>query len=91
MCSDSTRAPARVEARTLLKLRRHPNIISLHDAFEDGPERLSLVMDYADGGDLASRLSKSRELGLRLGLEEVVHVFIQVTPRLSATCCLLIC
>ena len=54
-------APARVEARAMLKLRKHPNIIELHDLFEDGPERIALVMEYADGGDLAGRIAAARE------------------------------
>ncbi len=76
-------APARMEARTLLKLRRHPNIIALHDAFQESPERLCLVMEYADGGDLARRLTQARELRMRLGLDEAVHVFLQVALALQ--------
>ena len=76
-------APARLEARTLLKLRRHPNIISMHDAFDEGPERLNLVMEYADGGDLAARISRAKSEGASMAAEEALHVFVQVALALQ--------
>ena len=76
-------APARLEARMLLKLRRHPNIIEIYDAFAEGPERLCLVMEYADGGDLANRIATAHgETGCGLPTSEAVHVFIQVALAL---------
>ena len=76
-------APARQEARQLLKLRGHPNIIRLHDCFEDGPERLALVMDFADGGDLAERIARAKDDGERIEVAELLHVFIQMAFALQ--------
>ena len=48
------------EARVLEKLRRHPNIIRVREHFvEEG--RLCIVMDFADGGDLAQRIEAQRD------------------------------
>ena len=43
------------EARVLEKLRRHPNIIGFKEHFVE-EARLCIVMDFADGGDLAQRI-----------------------------------
>ena len=76
-------APARHEARYLLKLRAHPNIIKLHDVLEDGPDKLALVMDYADGGDLSMRISRARDEGGPLKTAEALHVFVQIASALQ--------
>ena len=48
------------EARVLEKLRRHPNIIRVREHFvEEG--RLCIVMDFADGGDLAQRIEAQKD------------------------------
>jgi serine/threonine protein kinase len=39
----------------------HPNVIKMHNVFESG-EKLCLVLDYADGGDLKSILSNTGPL-----------------------------
>ena len=97
--SKNVNAPARVEARAMLKLRKHPNIIELHDLFEDGLEKLALVMEYADGGDLAGRIAAARDYrvsgGARNSLDgsqanggdlhfaEALHIFVQVALALQ--------
>ena len=76
-------APARQEIDVLLRLRKHPNIIKLHDVFADGPERLALVMEYADGGDLGQRLERAAADGRPMAAAEVEHVFVQVALALQ--------
>ena len=85
-------APARFEAKTLLRLRRHPNIVELYDAFQEGPERLCLIMEYCDGGDLAQRIAAARAERIKdeegnttigLPLSEALHVFMQVALALK--------
>lgn len=39
----------------LLASVRHPNIVSYHEAFADG-NRLCIVMEYAEGGDLSTAI-----------------------------------
>jgi NIMA (never in mitosis gene a)-related kinase len=54
---------------------RHPNIISFVDSFEKGT-RLYIVMDFADGGDLANKLTARR--GQLLPEQQVVDWFVQL-------------
>ena len=74
-------APARVEARAMLKLRKHPNIIDLRDIFDDGPDHLALVMEYADGGDLASRIADAKNKGAGIKFSEVIHIKSKNPPK----------
>lgn len=43
----------------ILKLVRHPNIISLHDVYED-KQNIYIVTELVSGGDLYSRIEKER-------------------------------
>ena len=68
------REEARREAKVLAALR-HPNIVQYVDSFEDG-RNFYIVMEYADGGDLAQKIEKrGRKL---FPEEEVLHDFIQI-------------
>ena len=67
----------------MLKLRKHPNIIDLRDIFDDGPDHLALVMEYADGGDLASRIADAKNKGAGIKFSEVIHIFVQVALALQ--------
>ena len=49
------RAEAMNECTVLMKLRQHPNIVRVLEHFVDDG-RLCIVMEYADGGDLAQRI-----------------------------------
>jgi NIMA (never in mitosis gene a)-related kinase len=40
------------EAR-ILEALRHPNIVKFREVYKTKNNRLCIVMDYADGGDLA--------------------------------------
>ena len=53
------RRTALLEAETLQRLQ-HPAVVGYRDTFVDD-EYLCIVMEYADGGDVASRIAASRE------------------------------
>ena len=46
------RIQAREEAR-ILECLNHPNVIKFKDVFKDKGLNLNIVMEYADGGELA--------------------------------------
>lgn len=56
----------------------HPNVIGVHDVLE-GRHEVVLVLEYADDGSLADRLSRRR-----LGLAEAVHVLEGILSGLEA-------
>lgn len=66
----------------LLRSLSHPNVIGYYDAFcTEG--RLCIVMEYADGGDLALAIAQRREAD-RIYLEgEVMAVFAQLVLALK--------
>ena len=59
-CRNATSEALR-EAK-LLESLRHPNIVRIHEHFKEAAGTISLVMDYATGGDLETHLAqRSRE------------------------------
>ena len=48
----------RREVRLLMRLAGHPNIVELHDVYEDD-ERVYLVMELCKGGDLFDEIKKN--------------------------------
>ena len=50
----------------------HPNIIQVYD-FEQDRKTLILVMEYAEGGNLASRIQRAREKDQLIPLEEAIR------------------
>ena len=75
----SNRKSVRDEAR-LLAAMNHPNIIAYHeDFFTDS--YLSIVMEYADGGDLQDFIDTrtARPVGKKLVKEEeILNIFVQI-------------
>ncbi|KAJ9445525.1 putative serine/threonine-protein kinase nek3 [Diplonema papillatum] len=59
----------------ILKRLSHPNIVKYVDSFAEG-KNLCIVMEYADGGDLANRVKKRS--GALFPEEEVLHMFVQL-------------
>ena len=70
------------EARVLEKLRRHPNIIRVREHFvEEG--RLCIVMDFADGGDLAQRIEAQAAGRTPFPEAQVLDWFVQLCLALK--------
>ena len=59
----------------VLKEMRHPNIVSYQEHFEQG-SKLYIAMDFADGGDLSTKLAAQR--GRLLPEQQVVDWFVQL-------------
>jgi len=60
----------------LLRSLSHPNVITYRGAFVRG-DRLHIVMEYADGGDLGSVVARRREAGQRFEEGEALSVLLQ--------------
>ena len=61
----------------------HSNIIRVYD-FEQDKETLVLVMEYAEGGNLAKRIQRGREKDLPISIDEVIKIGIDLAQGLSA-------
>ena len=61
----------------------HPNVIRVHDFEQDG-DTLILVMEYAQGGSLAERLTAARDRDEQISILEAIQVAIDVARGLSA-------
>jgi hypothetical protein len=67
----------RREAKALARLT-HPNVVQVFDLVEDG-SRLWMVLEYVDGGDLASYLKESG----RLSVSEAASIVMPVADGLA--------
>lgn len=63
------------EARVLEQLN-HPNIIRFHEVYKTKHRKLCIVMEYADGGDLAGRIEAQR--GVAMTEDTVLSLFVQI-------------
>jgi NIMA (never in mitosis gene a)-related kinase len=64
-----------------LKSLRHPNIIGYFDAFL-ADAHLCIVMEYADGGDLALAIENRRKASRRYHEREAMAIFAQIALAL---------
>jgi NIMA (never in mitosis gene a)-related kinase len=65
----------------VLKSLRHPNIIGYDDAFM-ADAHICIVMEYADGGDLAAAIARRREASRRYHEREAMSIFAQLALAL---------
>lgn len=68
------------EAKILERLQ-HPNIIRFHEVYRTKNGKLCIVMDYADGGDLADKIKSQR--GKLFTEREVLDLFVQLCLALK--------
>lgn len=61
----------------------HPNIIRVYD-FEQDKKTLILVMEYAEGGNLAGRIQRAREKDQLIPIDEAIQIGIDVAQGLRA-------
>jgi NIMA (never in mitosis gene a)-related kinase len=59
----------------LMKSLSHPNIVSYRDSFRDA-SKLYIVMEFVDGGDLATFIADRN--GRPLTEDDILHLFIQL-------------
>jgi NIMA (never in mitosis gene a)-related kinase len=60
----------------ILQHLKHPNIISFRDAYTTKKQKLCIVMDFADGGDLQSKIKE--RAGRPFTEDEVLNWFVQI-------------
>ena len=76
------RVKARDEAR-ILEALNHPNIILFKDVFKDSRMNLNVVMEYADGGELADEIKRRKNSGQTFSEEEILSYFTQICLALK--------
>lgn len=76
------RVKARDEAR-ILEVLNHPNIIKFKDVFKDKKMFLNVVMEYADDGDLISKMKMMRKNNQRFTEDEILDIFTQLCLALK--------
>lgn len=65
-----------VREALILQNLRHPNIISFRDAYTTKKQKLCIVMDFADGGDLQTRIRERN--GRPFTEDQVIDWFAQI-------------
>lgn len=63
------------EAKVLEQLD-HPNIIRFREVYKTKKNKLCIVMDYADGGDLAAKIKNQRNLPF--SEDFILNIFVQI-------------
>eukprot|EP01022_Parablepharisma_sp_SALTPOND_P004767 TRINITY_DN120930_c1_g1_i1.p1 TRINITY_DN120930_c1_g1~~TRINITY_DN120930_c1_g1_i1.p1 ORF type:complete len:466 (-),score=64.76 TRINITY_DN120930_c1_g1_i1:57-1454(-) len=77
------REEAVVEIR-VLKSMRHPYIVTYRESFMDKNNRcLCIVMDYADGGDLYTKIAQQKKIGKNFNEEQIMDWFLQICLALK--------
>ena len=76
------RIRARDEAK-ILEVLNHPNIIKFKDVFKDRKLFLNLVMEYADDGELATKILDKKKNCQIFDEEEILNYFTQVCLALK--------
>lgn len=59
----------------ILELLNHPNIIRFREIYKNSKREVCLVMDYADGGDLAKLIKDHKEQNLKLKESLILSLF----------------
>ncbi|XP_069495958.1 serine/threonine-protein kinase Nek5 [Ambystoma mexicanum] len=65
---------------TLLAKMKHPNIVTFFNSIEE-KNKLFIVMEYCDGGDLMKRINKQR--GVLFDEEQILGWFVQIALGLK--------
>lgn len=61
----------------VLKSMRHPYIVTYRESFME-KRCLCIVMDYADGGDMYSKIAKQKQLGKGFPENQILDWFVQI-------------
>lgn len=78
--SDMSPEEKEVTAREVKILEKldHPNIVRFREIYRTNKDKLSFVMEYADGGDLATRITEQKKIGRLFTEIEVLNLFTQI-------------
>jgi len=68
----------------VLKAMRHPYIVTYRESFMDKSNRcLCIVMDFADGGDLYTKIAQQKKFGKLFDEEQILDWFVQICLALK--------
>ncbi len=82
--NDKEKDNALNEVRILASIN-HPNIIAYKEAFfEESTQTLCIVMEYADGGDLQSKINDLKKTYRFMKEDELWSIFYQMVVGLDA-------
>ena len=56
----------------------HPNIIKFKEVYRMDDSKLKIIMEYADGGDLATRIAHNKEEGRGFEESQILAWFTQI-------------
>jgi len=79
--TEQQRTAAFAEAE-VLRMMSHSNIVAYVAFFLEGPT-LHILMEYANGGDLATKIKERREAEQSFNEREVMFIFVQLALALS--------
>lgn len=79
---DSKQRKDAVNEVKVLSSLKHPYIVSYRESFQEH-RHLAIVMDYADGGDLHERITKTRKAMKTFAEEKIVRWFTEATLALK--------
>eukprot|EP00927_Polykrikos_kofoidii_P000179 TRINITY_DN10077_c0_g1_i2.p1 TRINITY_DN10077_c0_g1~~TRINITY_DN10077_c0_g1_i2.p1 ORF type:complete len:1687 (+),score=365.87 TRINITY_DN10077_c0_g1_i2:103-5163(+) len=79
--SETQREATKAEA-DLLQQISHPNVVAYVDSFLEG-SKLYIVMEYADGGDLARRIRDAKEEEKNIRESRILMIFAQLALALE--------
>lgn len=82
---DKQREGALAESE-VLKMMKHCNIIAYIDSYLEGP-RMYIIMEYADGGDLAEKIKERKEEEAHFAERDIMFIFVQVASALQHIHC----
>jgi NIMA (never in mitosis gene a)-related kinase len=75
--SDEEKRETIKEAK-ILEVLNHPNIIRFKEVYKTKKGQLCIVMDYADGGDLQSKIKEQKNKGGYLDEPTILNWFTQI-------------
>ena len=71
----------------VLRRLRHNNIVQYYNSFVDsGHERLCIIMEYCNGGDLFGLISQHRDRQERFSADDVLSITLGLVRALSYWC-----
>ena len=77
------RQSAEIEVRALCSLD-HPNIVKYNEWIERSFE-FFIVMEFCEGGDLAKKIDKQKEIGRRFKEEKIIQWTIEMCHALQVS------
>jgi len=70
--------PEVMKEALLLKQMSHPNIIKLKEFYLTKKKKLWIVMEYADGGDISTKIKKIKDEGSVFTEAHIIYYFSQI-------------